>query len=174
MLLTVESRSNCGRAAANLLLHCVNETCHLACWTSSQQHASYRRCRRCCHRHSACCMRPTSSLLHADPLTPSPITDLVEVQGVQQVCELPVLFLLVQHDVVLHQAVQRQLALIVHVDLCWLQTHRARQRGRQGRCRTRRKTSLGAHQKHSIHVCTAPKPDASQQAAYRRHRALAH
>lgn len=49
-------------------------------------------------------------------------THLVEVQGVQQVCELPVLLLLVQHDVVLHQAVQRQLALVVHVDLCWLQT----------------------------------------------------
>jgi len=42
---------------------------------------------------------------------------LVEVQGIQQVCELPILLLLMQHHVVLDQTVQRQLALIIHIDL---------------------------------------------------------
>ena len=42
---------------------------------------------------------------------------LVEVQRVQQVGELAVLLLLLQHHIMLHQAVQRQLGLVVHVDL---------------------------------------------------------
>jgi hypothetical protein len=52
----------------------------------------------------------------------------------------------VQHDVVLHQAVQRQLTLVVHVDLCWLQTYRARQDAGRGRCRTRCNMLRGARQ----------------------------
>ena len=42
---------------------------------------------------------------------------LVEVQGVQQVVQLAVFGGLVQHDVVLDQAVQGELGLVVHVDL---------------------------------------------------------
>lgn len=62
---------------------------------------------------------------------PTTAADLVEVQCIQQVCQLPVLLLLVQHHIVLHQTVQRQLALIINVDLCWLQTARKAAGNRQ-------------------------------------------
>mmetsp|Transcript_13392 Transcript_13392/g.34357 ORF Transcript_13392/g.34357 Transcript_13392/m.34357 type:complete len:374 (-) Transcript_13392:267-1388(-) len=42
---------------------------------------------------------------------------LVEVQGVQQVVKLAVLVTLLQHDVVLHEAMERELGLVVNVDL---------------------------------------------------------
>jgi len=42
---------------------------------------------------------------------------LIEVQSVQQIVQLPVLLLLLEHDVVLDESVQRQLGLVVHVDL---------------------------------------------------------
>ena len=45
---------------------------------------------------------------------------LVEVQRVQQVCQLAVLLLLVQHDVVLDKAVQSQFRLVVNVHLLGL------------------------------------------------------
>ena len=43
--------------------------------------------------------------------------DLVEVERVEQVVELAVLLALAEHDVVLHEAVERELGLVVDVDL---------------------------------------------------------
>lgn len=43
--------------------------------------------------------------------------DLVEVERVEQVVELAVLLALAEHHVVLHEAVQRELGLVVDVDL---------------------------------------------------------
>ena len=56
----------------------------------------------------------------------SVLTHLIELQGVQKLVQLAVLALLVQHDVVLHQTVQGELGLIVHIDLHGLQapTHK--------------------------------------------------
>ena len=50
---------------------------------------------------------------------------LIELQAVQKLVQLAVLLLLIQHDVVLDQAVQRELGFIVHVDLHRLQQNKA-------------------------------------------------
>mmetsp|Transcript_13391 Transcript_13391/g.34351 ORF Transcript_13391/g.34351 Transcript_13391/m.34351 type:complete len:264 (-) Transcript_13391:1108-1899(-) len=52
---------------------------------------------------------------------------LVEVQGVQQVVKLAVLVTLLQHDVVLHEAMERELGLVVNVDLHGLRRSKASQ-----------------------------------------------
>lgn len=51
-------------------------------------------------------------------------TDLVELQSIHEVKELPVLLLVLQLHVVLLEAVQSQLCLVVDVDL-----HRLRREG---------------------------------------------
>ena len=42
---------------------------------------------------------------------------LIEVQGIQQIIQLAVLLLFIQHDIVLDKSVQSELGLIIHVDL---------------------------------------------------------
>lgn len=45
---------------------------------------------------------------------------LVELEGVEEVKKFPVLFAVLQFDVVLLESMQRQLCVIVHVHLHWL------------------------------------------------------
>jgi hypothetical protein len=47
-------------------------------------------------------------------------TDLVELEVVQKLVELPVLFLLLELEVVLLETVEGQLGLVIDVDLEWL------------------------------------------------------
>lgn len=57
-------------------------------------------------------------------------TDLVELEDIEKIKELPVLLVVLQFHVVLLQPVQRQLGLVIHEDL-----HRLR--GRRGGGRRR-------------------------------------
>jgi hypothetical protein len=48
------------------------------------------------------------------------VADLVELEVVQELVELPVLFLLFKLEVVLLKTVEGQLGLVIDVDLEWL------------------------------------------------------
>lgn len=79
--------------------------------------------------------------------------DLVEVERVEQVVELAVLLALAEHHVVLHEAVQRELGLVVDVDLhrlflavfifFWGGEKKGKKRGKKKREKKRGKEIVG-------------------------------
>lgn len=48
------------------------------------------------------------------------IEHLVELEGIEKVKEFPIFFTVLQFDVVLLEAMQRQLCVVVHIHFHWL------------------------------------------------------